>query len=162
MNLFTYSTFPSSGLTFSAPDEKIGITSIDNSRVTEGKVMSLNPFALFDKLIVEHGSSMITKQHLEFLRNGYIILEKKVAEAKEQIRSQAEYIQSLEKQCKESQAQLAKYIEPPHGVCPYCQSPNVKLVDISMYPDFGFVMDVYDFICETCKKTWSKDVRRLQ
>jgi uncharacterized protein with PIN domain len=46
-----------------------------------------------------------------------------------------------------------------HGdICPYCQQPNGKLLDIKPHKHFGAVgVKVYNYQCENCGKKYEKE-----
>jgi uncharacterized protein with PIN domain len=127
--------------------------------------MNLNPITALSeqlqKLITEHGSSTILRDHLALFKDQVVLLEKKSALLETEntmLKAENEKLK-LENQQLKIQIQQNKEKNQVKGdLCPYCQERTGKLIDIRPHKIFGEVgLKVGYYHCEKCGKEYDKE-----
>lgn len=111
----------------------------------------MNPLALIEKLIEEHGSSTIQTKHLSLLREEIAILQRKNAE-----------LQSENTALKEQVANAAP-VDEPGDKCPYCRKFTGKLDKLEPHSEhllqvMGIKVGHYTCQNKDCGKTYDKQI----
>jgi hypothetical protein len=116
----------------------------------------MEPFDSIEKLISEHGSAAVLRDHIALLKSQ---MEEKDAKIKDLI-FQVEHLKRLLKE-KDAQLQNLTRQKSPADACPYCREPSGILNDIrpSPNPDFAFlgVKQGY-YKCSNCQKEYDKEM----
>jgi predicted nuclease with TOPRIM domain len=130
--------------------------------------MSSGLFDGIEKLINEHGSSAILREHLASLKDQFASLEKQLSVCKNEVSSLKEKISQLEsvnENLKLKYNTLNEQIksfhdENPHSHrCRHCGS--IKLKRVSGEPGDTGVVDTF-FICQDCHKESVITINTLQ
>lgn len=109
----------------------------------------MGPIELLDKLIREHGSASILKEHLALFRTQIANLESKIGNLE---RENMELKHSLD-DCQKKLGVVESQLQPSGQCCDHCGSPSVKR--IGSVPNSGFErLGVKDAIyeCSDCGK----------
>jgi len=117
----------------------------------EQKGETMASFNLFEKLINEHGSASILKEHLALVRAEYKALERKNDDLEAKNESQKHELSQNKSKISSLQNEL-KGIRSTY-VCDHCGSPDLKRTGSKPDPTFG-VLGVKQklFICNQCEK----------
>lgn len=112
---------------------------------------------LFEKLINEHGSSIILRDHLAFLRDQFAALEKKLAicmEERTKLKAENENIKAKIDVLERKQKTGPK-------ICPNCGEEKGKLIKTIPDPIFGDLGGLIShYKCENCGWEYDKEQTR--
>lgn len=122
--------------------------------------MNLNPFALLERLIEEHGSSSIQGKHLAMLKDEVGILQRKDVE----LTAKVQRLETENNQLREQLQQLAP-TNPPGDKCPFCNLPSGGLKELKRHPQppfahMGFKIGYYECSNPQCGKTYERQVKQ--
>jgi len=117
-------------------------------------------FDFIDKLIREHGSSSILKDHLQLIREQ---AQKEIADLK---REHADEIRNLKTKHAEEVAALNRQLSAPQQAerCEFCRKPSAEVVEITPHENSQFAMmgiKIYHYRCSSCEKTFTKQKNSL-
>ena len=129
------------------------------SGVPNQKGKEMNPIndvlQALDKLIVEHGSAAIHKEHIQLLRDQLAVNAQKIKE----LTFQTENLERLLNECKSQNDNLKGQLKKAGDICPYCRHATGELEKIgpSPTPDLASIgVRAGYYKCSNCGKTYDK------
>jgi predicted nucleic acid-binding Zn-ribbon protein len=113
--------------------------------------MNMNPITalsdLLGKLVVEHGSAVITEKNLAFLRDQLMTAEKEITtltDRLEESETQNNALKTENEALRNENINLKQHItgiennsDPPGDPCPYCRQPKGQLTELKPHPITG-------------------------
>lgn len=109
----------------------------------------MNLFDTIEKLITEHGSSAILREHLDLLRAQVAAKDSEIAT----LNAKLQNLQILENKFA---------VEKPADTCPYCRRPTGQLTDMKPHAYLGPAgVKVGYYQCENpaCGKKYDKQIK---
>ena len=110
----------------------------------------MEPFDSIEKLISEHGSATILRDHIALLKSQRSAKDVEI-----------DYLNILLKQKDVQINNLQKGESNKATVgdnCPYCQQPKGKLLDIRPHEIYGMMgVKIFYYQCENCGKKYDKE-----
>jgi glycine cleavage system regulatory protein len=119
----------------------------------------MEPFDSIEKLITEHGSATILREHINLLKSQMMASETKHKQDAFLIESQTRLLKEKDIQIKNLQTQK------PADECPFCHRLTLQLIEIKRHSDFTFAacgMKEHFYKCsnQDCSKDYVKTVSR--
>lgn len=116
----------------------------------------MEPFDTIEKLITEHGSAAILREHVALLKSQ---MQAKDAT----IENQRIENENLKRLLMENQSQKNNFTnQAPAEVCPYCRRDTLELKSVQPMPGLevhGIKTGHYKCSNPNCGKTWQKQIK---
>lgn len=121
-------------------------------------IMAINPLtALFnplERLINEHGSATILRDHVALFKDQLAILKEKFSI----LESENETLKAENENLKTQIEEIMRDKNIEGDLCPYCRQPRGQLMELKPHKIFGDVgVKVGFYNCTNCEKQYDKD-----
>lgn len=115
----------------------------------------MEPFDTIEKLITEHGSSAILREHIAFLKVKMSHLESENASMKDELLVLKQELQVFKSKSKQFE------IQKPADTCPFCRRATGELIDLKPHPELGelYGIQIGQYKCTNCGRKYEKQVK---